>query len=414
MVDVSAKSLKDIVAETLETNPELQASRYLVRSRDEEVRLAKGAYYPTVDANLGVGHQSRNAPSTGFDDVDLTRQESGIQARQLLFDGFATSEEVDRQLARRTSSYYEYQATAENIALRTAEVYMDVMRRADLLELAQQSLSEHQSIYEQMVLRNRSGVGSKADLAQIEARLALAHGNVIAAQNNLRNANSSYLRVTGLLPDLTEMTLFSMASPLPASLELAIDSALENHPTAYSAAADVKAAEAQYRTAKSPFMPTVHLEADKSWNEDVDGVVGKDEDLVVALRLRYNLYNGGSDSARKGQTAYLLEQAKSIGKDTERQIIESMRLSWSAHESIATQMPYLEAHVTAAASTKSAYAKQFNIGRRTLLDLLNTENEVIGAKRSLINAQYDGELARMRIMNSAGQLLTALNLGITQ
>ncbi len=401
----TALTLSETVRHTLDTNPEVQASRHQLLSREAEIRQAQAGYLPTLDAAAGIGKQELEAPSTGNEKVRLTRHEASLSARQLVFDGFATQEEVARQKARHSSAFYTSISTEENTALRATEVYLNLLRQYELLDIARETLYEHQNIHDQMVLRNKSGVGSKADLDQIVARLALANSNLITAQNNLLDAQTNFYRVTGLQPQLDHLKMPTISQPLPGTQEQAETDALNGHPTLLSAKADIEAAEAQYNTSESPMWPRLHLEADKSWDEDIDGVVGDNRDWQVMLRMRYNLYNGGADSARRRQTAYLLEESKDVRNNTQRQVVESLRLSWAAHQAISSQFKYLELHVRAATDTKSAYLKQFNIGRRTLLDLLNTENELVDARRALINASYDKLFSQYRIFNSMGQLV---------
>lgn len=401
----SALTLKETVQHTLETHPEVLAAHHVVQSRGEEVREAKAGYLPTVDLAAGIGRQTVETPSTGDEEVSLTRHEASASVRQMLFDGFATSEEVNRQEARQSSASYKAVEVEENTALRVAEVYLNLLRQNQLLDLARETLQAHQNIHDQMVLRNNSGVGSKADLDQITARLALAQSNMITAQSNLLDAKTNFYRVTSIYPNLDELKMPTVNQVLPSLVQDAEQTAVEQHPTLLSATADVESAEAQYQATESTYWPRLQLEADQRWDEDVDGVEGDNEDTVVALRVTYNLYNGGADKARRKSTAYLLEQARDIRNNTHRQVIESLRLSWTAFQTIKGQMPYLEMHVKAATDTRTAYQKQFNIGKRTLLDLLNTENEVIESKRALINANYDGVFSQYRVLNSMGQLL---------
>ncbi len=401
----AALTLSEVVRHTLQTNPEVLAARHEFLSRGQEVRQAKAGYLPSLDLAAGIGRQTLESPSTANDDVTLTRHEASVAARQMLFDGFATSEEVNRQEARAFSAHFKVLEVEENTSLRVAEVYLNLLRYTELLDLARETLYEHQNIHDQMVLRNKSGVGSKADLDQISARLALAQSNMITAQSNLLDAKTNFFRVTGLRPNLDSLKAPQIKDPLPASVESAESLALQQHPTLLSAQADVKSADAQYEATESVFWPRLQLEADKRWDENVDGVVGDKEDTIVALRMTYNLYNGGGDKARRKQSAYQLEAARDIRNNTQRQVVESLRLSWSAYQTVDGQFKYLLMHVRAAEDTKSAYQKQFNIGRRTLLDLLNTENEVVDSKRTLINANYDRIFSQYRIFNSMGQLL---------
>lgn len=405
-VNIQTYTLDEIVAATLLSHPDMHAARNEELSREQEIRQAKAGYYPTVDVALGIGREEIRSPATGDREIDQTRHEASLQARQSLFEGFATRSEVRRQQARTDSAGHNKTATAEDLSLRAAEVYLNLLRQAELLDLARNTLYEHQDIHDQMVLRQRSGVGSKADLDQISARLALAQSNVIVAQNNLVDAKSNFKRVTGFFRAEESLVKPQMKGHLPANVDTAIEMAYQLHPTLLSAGSDIDAANAQYEAAESPFWPRLSLEVDKRWDEDINAVVGEDEELIAALRLRYNLFNGGADKARRKQSAYLLEESKDVRNDTLRQVEESLRLSWSSYEGLREQMKYLLVHVRAAEDTRSSYLKQFNIGKRTLLDLLNTENEVVDAKRSLVTAQYDLLFSQYRILNGMGTLMT--------
>ncbi len=404
-----AFTLSETIEQTLKTNPEMLSVKHELQSRKQEVKQAKAGYLPKLNLNAGIGKETRTAPATGNNEVDFDREELSLQAEQLIFDGLGTNAEIQRQKAREESLVYLAETTAQDIALRTSEVYLNVMRHTELLDLARNTLWEHQNIYDQMALRSKTGVGSKADLDQIAARLALANANMVVAQNNLADAQANFLRVTGFYPNLENMRKPESVSGLPVSLEEAVARAEENHPTLHSASSDFKAARAQHKAAGSSYWPTLKLEAEKRWDENV-GTEGEDEDLVIALRLKYNLFNGGADKARRKQTAKLIEQSKDIRNNARRQVVESMNLSWNAYEALNAQMKFLLLHVDAAAATKAAYTKQFNIGRRTLLDLLNTETEVVESRRAHINAQYDQLYAGYRIFNASGSLLSALSI----
>lgn len=407
-VQVLGLTLRETVAHTLDSNPEMRAALNELKSREYEVKQARSGYLPTVSVDAGVGQETKRSPSTGDNDINLDRQELGLSASQLLFDGFATSSEVNRQKARVESASYSLAAIGEELALKTSKAYLDVMRFAALLDLSRATLWEHQNIYDQMKLRYKTGVGSKADFDQIEARLALANANMIVSQNNFADTQSAFHRLTGLYPTLESLLKPEIKVVLPASREIAQEQALMNHPTLKSASSDMHAARAQYKAAAAGYYPRITLEADKRWDKNVSGVEGDNEDLIVALRLRYDLYSGGAKKAKRRQTAYLYEESKDVRNNSRRQIIESLNLSWNALDAISAQIQYLSKHVDAATATKDAYKKQFNIGKRTLLDLLNTENEVTESKKALIHADYDQLYSHYRVLNAMGTLAQSL------
>ncbi|MBU1138090.1 MAG: TolC family outer membrane protein [Proteobacteria bacterium] len=403
--NLQAETLTEAVDEVIQTNPEIRTIAHNRLARDQEVRQARSGYMPRLDVNAGIGTQEIYEP----EDNSLTPSQVQLSLRQNIFAGFADMNEVDRQEARVRSAAYHLQGTTENIALKAAKVYIDVLRNQELLALSQQNLETHLRISDQIGLRSDSGIGSRADSDQALGRVALAQSNVVVTQTNLIDAKSNYLAVVGHLPgELQKPT--SPDELIPVSLEQAEQIALEKHPTLKSAEADIEARREQYEVAKAPYMPIIDVEVDQTWEEDYDRLEGRDEDLTAMIRLRYNLFQGFKDQARKVETTQQISEAQEIRNNTHRQVVESIRLSWMALQAVMDSVPYREERVRATLATAEAYTKQFNLGKRTLLDVLDTEAELINAKKDLVNTHYDGLYAQYRILNGTGQLVTALSL----
>lgn len=411
-LQLCAATLSEVVGKALETHPlvRLQAEERL--AREEELKQARAGYGPSIDLTAGVGRERSSNSTTranGDDDRYFTRQERAVTLRQMVFDGFATPSEVDRQQARVSSSALALHGKAEEVALRTVEVYLEVLRRQELLELARENLAAHQTTHDQIRLRVESGVSRRADLDQVTGRLALAMANVLSEEANLNDARANYQREVGNLPETLERPDDGDLR-VPSTLDQAIATALAQHPVLASAEADVKAAEAQHAAARSPLYPRLDLELRNSWNDNLDGQRGDNDDRSVILQMRYNLFNSGADNARLRQTAHQINQAREVRNDTRRQVIESVRLSWNQYQSIDAQMDHLKTHVEAARRSRDAYRKQFNIGKRTLLDLLDSENEVFEASRAWVNARYDRLFAYFRVQQGMASLLPTLGL----
>jgi adhesin transport system outer membrane protein len=407
-------TLQKSVLQVLSQNPSIYSVVQEYRSREHEVDQAFSSYLPTVDVAAGIGYEEVKTPATNQNSVELTRKELSLNIKQLLFDGFSTSNEVHRQEFRKETAKYEAFSVAENQGLRTAEVYLNVLKTNEFYLLAQETLTVHQRILKRMTARNKAGVGSNADLTQVSARMALAEGNLITAESNHRDAISNYLRVVGTFPLVDNMERPpSIADSFTMNIKKETEIALKEHPTLIAATSDVSAAQAQHSSARSTMYPKVHLELSKSFDEDIGGIEGRDEDLIIALRLRYNLYAGGSDASRKRYTSYQVENAKGIRDNSHLQVIEAMRLSFNAYTSLEKKMVYQEQHVKFALTTRDAYKKQFNLGKRTLLDVLNTENEYVSAKRDLIRSSYDRQIAEYRIVNAKGGFIASLGLSVS-
>lgn len=404
-----AETLKEAVDFMLRSNPDVRSQSYNRMARDKEVRQAKAGYLPTIDASVAAGVDRQHEPL-----FDTTWPASAIiSVRQNVFRGFGTKSEVERQEARVRSQAYLLHGTVENNALLSSKVYLNVLRNQELYNLAQENLTNHRRIHDQVKLRSESGVDRRADLDQVVGRLALAQSNVVAAQANLTDSTTDYQAVIGHLPG-NLIRPDDVGSALPKTMEEAEQLAVQNNPTLMSAKADVDARYAQHETAKSQLYPSLDFSLDYRWRKDSENFPGRREDFLAMATISFNILNGGWNKARLGQTTYEIYEAQEISENTKRQTIQSMRLSWEANKTASERLVFLEEYVKAAGLTADAFTSQWNIGRRTMFDLLDTQAEYINAKASLVNAKYDKLYSEFRILNGMSQLIPFLGLQLPE
>ncbi|SUP45684.1 Outer membrane protein [Vibrio furnissii] len=413
-LQASAQTLEQAVALALANNPEIKASYNQFVSSVKESDASGGAYLPTIDLDAGIGYEGiRPAYTVGRDDTDLTRKEASIILNQLLWDGNATLNDMDRTAAEAESVRLQLLDDASNMALEVTKVYLNAVKATEVLALSESNLAVHKRIYRDIKKRVDSGVGSTADLTQVEARIAKAQGNLLAAQNNLFDTHTQFRRLVGQEP-LGLLYPRADVSKIPLSLSDALVEAFDSHPVIQIAAADVDSARFQYKQSKGTNYPTLSIEARQTWRDDAGGYEGGASETVAMLRLKYNLYNGGSDSDRSESAAYQLNKAKDLRDNAYREIEESLRLSWSALDLTLQQKNFLADHVDSASQTVIAYEKQYRIGQRTLLDLLNTENELFEARKDYLDANYAEQYAKYRVMNAIGVLIDALLVDVPE
>lgn len=411
----SAETLGEAIGKTLRTNPDVRIEAARRLAAEETRNQARAGYLPRVDLMLGGGKQEANNQTTralyGDTGVDQTRRDRTLALSQMLFDGFGTSNEVERSQARTLAASHKLAYVSDQIALKAIEAYLEVLRQAEVIRMTQENLAVHLRTHDQISLRATGGVGRKSDLDQINARVALARANLTAAEANLVIAKVNYKLIVGEAPGELAMPVPPDAGLLPKSADEAVLVALGNNRILQSARADMEAANAQHRAAKSPFYPRVDLELGAQHNELVNPADrNRDENRYLMLRLRYNLFRGGADYARVGETRNLAWEAQEMLERTERQLEQSTRLSWNAYRSAADRLPDLRKHAESSRLTREAYAKQFSIGQRSLLDLLDSENEYYAAAVNHINGQYVEFFARYRLLADTGMLLDVLNI----
>ena len=411
-VTAQAGSLQDAVRDALDNNPQVLASQSEVVTREEDRNAARSGYYPSLDVAASYGRQYTNRPATraiyGDEFVDLDRQEVGVTLRQNVFNGFATSGEVERLDSRIDAAQSLAVDTRERIALEAARAYLRVVREQQVVGLAQRFVATHVEIYDKIKLRSSSGLSKRADLDQAEGRLAQARANLVAAEANLTDAKIAFLRVVGRVAPTQMPEPAAIDALIPASLDDALQAAEQSNPALVAANAEVRAAQAGRRVASSGFYPAVDVVADRYWNDNIDGIEGADDSYGAYVQLRFNLINGGADSARKGAAASRLNQARDRRDDVQREVHQNVGFAWSAYESVNGRLDFLAEHAQAAERTRDAYVQQFAIGQRTLLDLLDSENELFVSRRDLVRARLDRFAAQYQIQSLLGRLQATL------
>jgi len=407
---VQAMSITEAIQSTLDNHPEIHSAVNNRLSADEDVNVAKGGWKPTLDLVAGYGREGTDSPTTraetfgGNNKETLNYTQSELRLRQMLFDGFNTPNEVARTKDVVNSRAYFVQGTSETLALRTIEVYLDVLKRRELLSLAKNNLQAHLRINDQIGLRSSRGVGSNADLDQSKARRALAEDNFYTAQVDLADAESNFFSAVGRMPDELE-TPSSIRGEVPTNLNDARQSMLDNNPYLKSAQADVASAESQYEVAKSPFYPRFDAELATGANNNLQGEPGYDNEWRAAVIMNYNLYNGSRDKARLQGDAYKINQSMDIRNNALRMLNENMALAWHAMENAHIQAPIAREYAETSTKVRAAYQDQFGLGQRTLLDLLDSENELYNAARRYTEVRYTEEFSMYRVLATMGQLL---------
>ncbi|MBM3109145.1 TolC family outer membrane protein [Pseudomonas sp. P66] len=416
-----AMSITEAVQSAVDQHPEINASRNSRLSADEDVNVAKGGWYPRVDLVAGYGRQkSDNTNTRGFNadgsrdhnKETLNYTQSDLRLRQMLFDGFNTPNEVGRTEAVVNSRAYYTQATAQSVGLRAIEVYLEVLKRRELVTLATNNLQAHLRVNDQIGLRSERGVGSIADRDQSTARRALAENNLYTAEVDLADAEANFYSVIGRVPDELE-TPVTIKGEMPATLPDARQDMLEHNPYLKSAQADVQAAEQQYEVAKSPFYPRLDAVLATGANNNTAGQVGHDNnDWQAGVELSYNLFRGGSDKARLQSDAHKINQAMDIRNNALRTLNEDLALSWNAMTNARKQTPTAREYADTTTRVRAAYQDQFGLGQRTLLDLLDSENELYNANRRYTEVRYVEEFSMYRVLANMGELLNKQRISL--
>lgn len=402
--------LTDAARKAVVSNPEVQARWNAFRASDAERDVARGGYLPQVDLAAGIGRERLHEP--GRNAENYTHRGAALSLRQMVYDGFYTRNQVLRLGHARLTRYYEVLEASEGAALEAVRAYADVQRYRDLLGLAKQNYVEHKRIHDQIVERTSAGVGRRVDLEQAGGRLALAESNLLTEASNLHDVSARYLRIVGSAPDEALAALPEMLSDrlLPGSVGEALSAALNTSPSMNAVIENVLAGQADVESRRAANRPWIDLRAHQALDRNLDGVSGNRREGVVELVLNYNLFRGGADQARIRQAAEELNVARDLREKVCRDLRQTLTIAYNDVHRLHEQLRYLDQHQLSIEKAREAYRAQFDIGQRTLLDLLDTENEYFQARRAYVNARYDQGIAQARSLSSMGRLMQALQV----
>ncbi len=394
------------------SNPEVQARWNGFKAATDERDVAKAGYLPQVDLLAAIGREDRVNPvadygTYGFRTTQLT-------LNQMLFDGGFTPSEVKRLGYAKLTRYYELTEVSETVALEAVRAYSDVLRYRELVDAATQNYAEHKQTAALVEERAKAGVGRGVDVEQAAGRLALAESNLLTELTNLHDVSARYLRVVGekppaILPPFAQQ--FRLGT-MPSSVEVLMRDGLQGSPTLNAAVENVRAYRQAIETRKSFYKPRVDFRAYQNWDSNTGGVTGTTRVQGIELVLAYNLYRGGGDSARERQAVAQGEQARDLQEKACRDVRQTLSIAYSDVRAIGEQLRYLDQHRLSAEKSREAYRQQFEIAQRTLLDLLDSQNEYFEASRAYINARHTQIVAQARTLAGMGQLVASM--GVTR
>jgi len=404
------EGLVEAARKAVTNNPDVQARWFGFRAADSERGIARAGFLPQLDAVASTGRENRVRPSGTTGSYHHTG--AALTLNQMLFDGFFTSNEVKRLGHAKLTRYYELVEASETAALEAVRAYADVARYRELVEQAKQNYVEHKLTTNQIDERTSAGVGRRVDLEQATGRLALAESNLLTEMSNLHDVSARYQRLIGELPPgaLAPLPEGFKFTTLPPKTEDVVSFALNNSPTINAAIENMLASEAGIASQKAGFVPRVDFRARQSWDRNLIGEQGRSRDSTVELVLTYNFYRGGADKAREQQAVENKFQARELKEKACRDVRQTTVIAFNDVRRLIEQMTYLDQHRLSTEKAREAYRQQFDLGQRTLLDLLDTQNEAFQASRSYVNARYDQVVAQARTLSAMGQLLPALNV----
>lgn len=399
-------TLKEMVEKTITSNPEVQARYHKFLEAGFEQEVARGNFLP--DASIVSTFRKQEEVIKLNNGTATPRMNNELVLRQMIFDGFATSNDVKRLGHASRVRYYELQSAMQNITLEFVRAYLDTLRFRDLSQFAKDNYIVHKQLFDRIEERVNAGVARKVDLEQATGRLALAESNLLTEMTNLHDVSARMVRLYGELPPETlEMPTFTKAGVEPTTAE-ALKLAYYQNPDLLATIEDIQSKEREIKFNEARYMPRLDLQARKNLGTSSDGANSLASADLLEITMNVNLFNGFSDQNLIKQTAEKLNNSRDLRDKVCVDTRQVVTIAFNDIHQLAEQRTYRDRHVISIENAREAYRKQFDIGQRTLLDLLDTENEYFQAKRSLANTEYDMQIAYARVYAGQGDLLNKI------
>lgn len=407
-----AFELKDAVELAVQNNPEVRYKWHQFRGATEDIGTGKAGYMPTVDVAYESNRLKYDYPSGSNAPADQSYTTHGwsISLTQNLFQGFQTYFTVQQLNFDQQARYFDFLDTSESIGLQAAQAYIDVSRYRQLVDLAKDNYATHKGIFDQIQQKVQAGVGRRVDLEQAAGRLALAESNLFIQTSNLHDVTARYVRLVGKEPPAELNSVPSSWASKSTEGKNLLRNGIEHSPAYLSTVASIRSAEATVKVSKGAFSPTLNLTATRGPENNYDGYFGQTNKSSIDLVFNINLYRGGGDRARLRSALEKVNAAMDLRDKACRDLSQTLKISYNNVIKLSAQLPVLRQHQLSTEKARDAYRKQFDIGQRSLLDVLDSENELFDSSMSYINAQMDQAAAQATILAGSGHLLDTLRL----
>jgi len=405
--------VQDAAGKAVQSNPEVQLKWHQFKASLQEREITWGRYLPTLDVIYGVGREHRDSPL--YNPAGERRynfNSSKVTLRENLFEGFATMHDTKRLEHASMVRFYEMLDMSESAAFEATKAYIDVWRFRQLVAFAQENYATHRVIYDKIRDRAESGVGRRVDLETAAGRLALAESNLLTETSNLHDVTARFQRIVGTLPpaDMEAPPTALLTKELPKARGDAINRSFEKSPQLKAAFENILSAMRNIKVQQGGYYPRVDAYAEAFHEKNSGGYDGITDGTTYGVTVSWNLFRGFQDQSRERKAAEEKYQALDTREKVCREVRQNTSMAFNDHLRLSEQLQYLDQHQLSSDKAREAFRRQFDIGQRTLLDVLDTENEYYTARRDYLNGENDLAIAQAKYQATSGNLLNVLSL----
>lgn len=397
-----AESFEEALAKAYMTNPTLQAERASVRGTDEGVPQALSNWRPTVEFTGSVGRVWAESNSFNPRDQQRTERSVDLTIEQPLFRGWRTVRETEQAENEVLAARADLSDVEQTILLAAATAYLDVLRDLATLELNRNN---------ELVLRrqleaaqDRFSVGeiTRTDVSQSEARLAQSTADRIQSEGNLEQSRAAYRNAVGDLPGTLDPV--PEIAGIPASEDEALAIGLATNPTVASADFVERAARENVGLVRGELLPELSLVG--QWGRDIDTANNnsRTEELEVRADLTVPLYQAGDVYSRLREAKQTAGQRRQELDEAKRNVAEDIKRAWEELVTARARIQAFNSQIESNSIALDGVRRENAVGARTILDVLDQEQELLDSQVNLVRAQRDEKVAALQLRVAMGTL----------
>ena len=407
-----AVDLREAVQAALNSNPEIRQAVANKAATQAERRQAEGLWLPRISVEASAGIRELRNPtrrSLGIANQRLEPVEGILIADQLLFDMGERSAEIRRQASRTDAAAARVEERSEFIALNVSRAYIDYLLQQRLVAIASDNATFHERLAGDLREGVTRGSISVADQQQAEERLQSARARVTEAREDLDTAAIQFQTLSGVPIDSVNMPP-DLSAAMPASLTEAEALARDNNPRVQEAIADLSSAREVTRIAQAQLGPRFNLEGTARYGDDIDGFQGKTRDLGARVVMRWRVFDGGTNTANVREQKARADESHARLFEMTRRAEEDTRTAWSRLTNQSRLVGELEIQSKVSDDLLLSYREQFNVGRRSLLDVLDAQNTRYNVQAQAETARLAKLYAQYRVLAASNKLIEAMGV----
>lgn len=411
----ASETLPSALVRAYVANPVLNAQRAQVRAVDEAVPQAKAGYRPRAQLQADAGvefRRERGASEEGAGEGESSRTRrqllvprgAGLEVEQNLFNGLRTQNELRLAESQVFGARAQLRNSEQNVLLEAATAYMDVLRERATLELQRANVRVLDETLHQVRERHLAGQITPTDVAQAEARLASGRAQVSLAQANQNASAGRFRQVIGAEPRTLAPGAPVREEMLPRSMAEALRLALREHPAIAAALPGVDTAELAVRVVAGELLPTLDVRASVVRRSDNETRGDSLTSASATAQLVVPIYEGGEVYARTRQAKETTGQRRAEVEGTRDDVRAAVVAAWGALDSARAQISAARSQIEAGEVALTGVREEARAGRRTTLDVLNAQQEVLTARVNLNSGERDRVVASFALLAAVGRL----------